>query len=287
LIKPEDFDKTMITDIKNGKIITKVKDFELDAILDCGQSFRWEKQLDGSWQGVAFAKPLSISQQGDSLIFENTTAEDFEEIWSDYFDLNRDYGVIKKLLSIDPVLEKSIGFAPGIRILNQEPWEALCSFIISQNNNIPRIKGIISRLCAAFGDKISDDIYSFPSADRVAVLNEADLAPLRSGFRAGYILDAAKKVSSHEINLASLKTIPIDEARAELKKIKGVGPKVADCALLFGCARLDCFPIDVWIKRVLACFYPEGFPQSLMPYGGIAQQYLFHYARCCPECSLT
>jgi N-glycosylase/DNA lyase len=141
----------------------------------------------------------------------------------------------------------------------------------------------VSRLCLTFGDKITEGLFAFPSAERIAGLSLDDLAPLRAGFRAGYILDAAQKVALGQIDFEELFEMPLDDARKQLQIIRGVGPKVADCALLFGCGRLDSFPIDVWIKRVLAKFYPDGFPQEYMIYGGIAQQFLFHYARCCPE----
>jgi len=264
---------------------THVDDFDLDTIFGCGQCFRWAREADGSYSGVAFSKSLNVRQQGDVLIVKGADGEEFERIWRGYFDLGRDYARIKAELSADPVLRAAIGYAPGIRILRQEPWEALCSFIISQNNNIPRITGIIARLCENFGEKLEGG-YSFPKPGVLCGLDETDLAPLRSGFRAKYILDAAEKVASGEVELGRLQGLPLEDARAELMKIKGVGPKVADCTLLFGCGRLECFPADVWIKRVLASFYPAGFPQEYLVFGGIAQQYLFHYARCCPGSGL-
>ena len=163
----------------------------------------------------------------------------------------------------------------------QSPWETLCSFIISQNNNIKRIAGIIERLCENFGDELGDGVYSFPSAEKLACLSVDDLSVLRSGFRAKYIIDAAKKVSSNEVDFKKVASAELSEARAELMKITGVGPKVADCALLFGFHRLDAFPTDVWIKRALSYLYPNGFPDFADQYKGIAQQYLFHYVRTC------
>lgn len=257
--------------------------FDPDVTFDCGQSFRWERQQDGSWSGIAYGRFLTVQRQGGSLFLVGANDDDYEQIWKPYFDLDRNYSNIKKILSGDSVLEAALEFAPGIRVLRQEPWEALCSFIISQNNNIPRIKGIVSRLCETFGDKIGDGLYSFPPVEKIAGLSQVDLAPLRSGFRAGYILDAAQKVAAGQIDFEALSEMPLEDARKRLQIIKGVGPKVADCALLFGCGRLDSFPVDVWIKRVLAKFYPNGFPQEYMRYGGIAQQFLFHYARRCPD----
>lgn len=257
--------------------------FDPDVTFDCGQCFRWDKQEDGSWLGVAFGKVLNVRKEDGGILLEGTDENDFEAIWKPYFDLDRDYGAIKEMLSADGALRAAIGFAPGMRILRQEPWEALCSFIISQNNNIPRIKGIVARLCETFGNKIADATFAFPTAHKIAGITVEDLAPLRCGFRAAYILDAARKVAEGVIDFDRLKTVSLDEARKTLQTIKGVGPKVADCALLFGCGRIDGFPIDVWVKRVLARYYPQGFPKELMRYGGIAQQFLFHYARCCPE----
>lgn len=263
----------------------QVSDFDLEAILYCGQCFRWDRLPNGSFTGIAYGKSLRVSQQGDLLILTGADQNDFETVWRDYFDLGRDYGKLKAQLANDPVLKKAIGYAPGIRILRQEPWEALCSFIISQNNNIPRIRGIIARLCETFGEQI-DGGYAFPSPGALCSLDESDLAPLRCGFRAKYILDAARQVATGAVDLDSLFKIPLADARETLTKIKGVGPKVADCTLLYGCGRLECFPIDVWIRKVLDCFYPDGFPVEYIAFGGIAQQYLFHYARCCPECGL-
>jgi N-glycosylase/DNA lyase len=266
--------------------------FDPDVTFDCGQCFRWDKREDGAWSGVAFGHLLTVRKDGSHLLLEGADERAFEGVFRRYFDLDRDYSKVREWLSGDPVLAEAIRVAPGIRILRQEPWEALCSFIISQNNNIPRIKGIVARLCENFGDEIEDSQtpqsrFAFPPAERIANLSEHELSPLRSGFRAKYILDAARRVADGEIDFEAILDMPLDDARKMLMKIKGVGPKVADCALLFGCGRLDAFPIDVWIKRVLTRFYPDGFPQEYMNYGGIAQQFLFHYARCCPNIAST
>lgn len=277
---------TTATSARESVYTVEVSDCDLDEIFDCGQCFRWDRNNDGSWSGVAHGRTLRAAMQGGTLMLYGVDKAEFEGIWHEYFDLGRDYGAVKRRLSADPVLAKAAEYSPGIRILRQEPWETLCSFIISQNNNIPRIKGIISRLCENFGEDIGG-AYSFPSAETIARLMPGDLAPLRCGFREKYILDAARRVASGEIDLAALGNMPLTQARQTLETIKGVGPKVADCTLLFGCGRIECFPVDVWIKRVLACFYPGGFPEEYMPFGGIAQQYLFNYARSCPECGLN
>ena len=265
---------------RNGNIeLHEASNFILSETLDCGQAFRWQEISPNLWQGVAFGKLLKIGSQEDVITLYNTSKEDFELIWREYFDLDRNYGEILSVLSQNEVLKAAGEFAGGIRILKQDPWEALCSFIISQNNNIPRIKGIVERLCENFGDKISEGIYSFPTAEKIAALSLDDLAVLRSGFRAKYILDAAKKVSSGEILLDELKSMPIDLARAELVKIYGVGEKVADCTLLFGLSHIEAFPKDVWIKRAVTKLFDGALPECANPYAGIAQQYIFHYAR--------
>lgn len=253
--------------------MTALRDFDLGATLECGQCFRWDRQPDGSYRGTAGGKALCVSQ-------DHMEAAMDDPFWRAYFDLDRDYAAIREALSASsPVLAKAASFAPGIRILQQDPWEALCSFIISQNNNIPRIKGIISRLCEAFGEEMEQGVRCFPSPERLAGLEEEDLAYLRCGFRARYILDAARKVASGEVDLKALRTAPLAQAREQLMAIVGVGPKVADCALLYGLHRLEAFPMDVWMKRAMKEWFPGRKPEDFGPYAGIAQQYLFHYIR--------
>lgn len=265
---------------KQGNLeLCGVENFVLSETLDCGQAFRWRETEEGFWEGVAFGKYLKLGLVGENIVFFNTTKQEFDQIWSDYFDFSRNYAEIISAISENEVLKTASSFAGGIRILRQEPWEALCSFIISQNNNIPRIKGIVERLCDNFGERINEDFCSFPSAEKIAALTLEDLAVLRSGFRAKYILDAAKKVASREIDLEALKKCGIDEARAELMKIYGVGEKVADCTLLFGLGNADAFPKDVWIKRAMEKLFDGKLPDCAIPYAGIAQQYIFHYAR--------
>lgn len=270
-------------EIENGILFKNVRDFDLAQTLDCGQSFRWEELENGDFKGVAFDREVTVHLDGGEFYIFGGKAED-GALWGDYFDLDFDYGIIKNELSaLNPVLKSAAEYAPGIKILKQDSWEALCSFIISQNNNIPRIKGIIKRLCESFGDKTPDGGFTFPSAQRLSQLTVDDLAPLRSGFRAKYLIDAALKVSSGEVNLNEVRIMPIDEARQSLMKIKGVGPKVAECALLYGMHRLECFPMDVWMKRAMAVLLPEFTIEDLGQYAGIAQQYIFHYSRMHPE----
>lgn len=250
--------------------------FSLPLCLDCGQAFRWEEK-DGAFCGVAYGKFLKIEEKNGELIFYNTSEEDFEKIWKPYFDLDTDYGEIIGKYD-EENLVKAVNAYNGIRILRQEPWEALCSFIISQNNNIPRIKGIVSRLCENFGEKAGES-FTFPSAEKLAVLTPEDLAPLRAGFRAKYIIDAAQKVADGMVDFKKIDESPIEFGREELQKIKGVGAKVAECTLLYGFHKLTAFPVDVWVKRIMAEMYPGGLPACMEGTEGIAQQYLFHYRR--------
>ena len=263
--------KTIALDCSDG--------LDLSLTLDCGQCFRWSENEDGSWHAVVQGKKADVYTENQKLYVCGDGSEVNEKFWQSYFDLGRDYSSVCEKLKTDKWLKKAIEAYPGIRILKQDPWETLCSFIISQNNNIPRIKGIIERLCTFFGEDLGGGDFSFPSAERLAVLSEQDLAPIRSGFRAKYILDAARRVAVGETELEKVAAMPIDEARAELQKIKGVGPKVAECALLYGFGRAEAFPVDVWVKRIMQELYPEGLPACTENVEGIAQQYLFHWRR--------
>lgn len=266
----------------NNNVYVKVDKNSLNFAdtLDCGQCFRFAVNGDGSVTGVAFGKQLTVSQTDSELVFHDTMEADFRNTWLPFFALDIDYDAIKKSLDFDETLRLAMDFAGGIRIIRQSHFEALCSFIISQNNNIPRIKGSISRLCERFGDKLcdTDSVYTFPTPKRLNGITTADLAGLGLGYRDAYIVDCVEKIASCELDLEDICTMDIALARETLRKIKGVGPKVAECALLFGFHRLEAFPIDTWIKKVLEKFYPNGFP-AMNEYAGVAQQYLFHYIR--------
>lgn len=257
--------------------------FSLSSTLECGQSFRWKKNTDGSYSGVAGCRALRIRQEAGLLCFYDTTKQEFETFWKNYFDLETDYDAIYRCLCRDETVKKAYDYTGEIHILRQNGWEGLCSFILSQNNNIPRIMGIIERLCEAFGQRLDRGGYGFPSAERLAACSLENLSVLRAGFRAKYLLDAAQKVTMGAVDLELAAKGDLEEARQMLRQINGVGPKVAECALLFGCYRVEAVPVDVWIKRAFQYFYPEGMPQFLRPYGGIAQQVIFHYVRCCKE----
>ena len=252
---------------------------DIELCVFCGQAFRWKKNEDGSFHGIVDGKVTDIEQSENKIIFRNTSEEDFLSLWKDYFDLDADYESYCNILSNDENIKKACEEYYGIRILHQKPWEALCSFIISQNNNIPRIMGIIDRLCQNFGEKKGENDYAFPSYESLKNLTVEDLAPLRAGFRHKYIVDAVQKLCSGEIDLEKIKEMPIEDARTELMKIKGVGAKVAECTLLYGFGRKEAFPVDVWVKKIMAEMYPEGLPECCKNIEGIAQQYLFHWRR--------
>ncbi len=264
---------------KHGKnlIYTELKDFDLLQTLECGQFFRYTEN-DGIFTVFYRDKCRKLSYNNGTLtVFD---CDDDKEI-IDFFDLERDYGKIKEsYMNLGDIhISEACKYGGGIRILKQDIFEALISFIISQNNNIPRIKGIIERLCEGFGKKI-DGGYAFPTPDDLKGVTIDDLSPLRCGFRAKYIVDAVDKVCSGEIDLESLKTLSYDDAKAQLMHIKGVGEKVANCVLLFGGGHLSAFPIDVWIRKTVEHFYGDDFnPEIFGDTAGIAQQYLFYYAR--------
>ncbi len=251
-------------------------DLILENTIPSGQCFRFKKE-NNYWTVTAGVnenvRQIKVSQDNLSPIEES-------DFWSNFFDLNTDYQAMRDTFSkVSPIMEKACHFAPGIRILNQNPWEALCSFVVSQNNNIKRIMGIVDRMCSFYGKTNNDGIHGFPDAQTLAGANESDLKSLGLGFRSSYILNTATAFAEKRITFEELDSMDVTEASKLLMTIKGIGPKVADCALLFGCHRLECFPKDVWIKRVMeTCF--EGMDQSVFgQYAGVAQQYLFHWAR--------
>ena len=268
--------------------------FSLSQTLDCGQSFRWKVQKDvsnngtDSYSGIVGDDFVVVSQRDENtIVFHNTDLMSFSNLWKAYFDLERDYESLKNIFKRDAVLAKAVEFCGGIRVLRQPRWETLCSYIISQNNNIPRIKSLINKMCVSFGklvkikalDGTPGEEYSFPEPKDLAGLNASDLEKLGFGYRAPYVVFAARAVASGEINLNSVAKMPINEARAELRKLLGVGPKVAECSLLYGFGRMEAFPVDTWIKTVMSKYYPSGLPEYVMPYAGIAQIYLFHSIR--------
>lgn len=272
--------------VENGILIKKAQNFDPFMVFNCGQCFRWSVSSDGSFCGVAKGKVLSVSKIGEDILIKGTDLEDYKENWHNYFDMSRDYSEIINCLSKDSVLEKAVKFGHGIRILKQEFFECVISFIISANNNIPRIEGIIKRLCENFGQKINEGYYSFPSACDMKYVTVEMLAPIKLGYRAKYIVNTINAFIRGEIDEKYILSLPTELARKELCKISGVGPKVADCILLFSLGRFDAFPTDVWVKRVMSELYmcSEGDAAALGcslygDYAGIAQQYLFFWRR--------
>lgn len=265
--------------IDKNYILRGVECLNLKNTLFCGQAFRWRETEAGSFTAVVQNKKIEVQQKEKEIIFKNVSDEETKTLIEEYFDLKRDYVKICEKLSADRHFETAYKEYEGIRILRQDSWEALCSFIISQNNNIPRITGIIDRLCRGFGKKLDEESYTFPTYEQLKGITAEELAPLRAGFRGKYIADAVEKLNSGEISLEEIKKMPMENARQELCKIKGVGAKVAECSLLYGFGRVEAFPVDVWVKRIMAEMYPEGLPEIFKGNEGIAQQYLFHWRR--------
>ena len=283
--------------------ICGVLDFDIRKIFDCGQCFRFEPVEDteheAEFSGIAYGRFISVAQDRNDIYIYNCTADELEKIWKRYLALDEDYEKIKKsILSVsdNPQLKRAVEYGNGIRILRQEPWEAVCSFIVSQNNNIPRIKKIIEKIAYTCGETVdiprgmekklsaSQAPFAFPTPSALKELGTDGIFDLKTGFRAKYIYDAAIRFSNREIDeKLLLESKSTAECVEHLCGIKGVGPKVASCALLFGYGRYDAFPVDVWIKKVIEKYFslsPERFlPSSLGEYAGIAQQYLFYYER--------
>lgn len=298
--------------VENGIPCVKIENiplFDVRKTFDCGQCFRFDpvqkSRHEVEFAGFALGRYISIAADGSDITVYNVTAKEFESVWKHYLALDEDYEEINRDIlsrSDSPALSRAIEHGSGIRILRQDGWEALCSFIISQNNNIPRIKGLVNALCAACADRSDSDRHThqlmkahtatahknlpgalspFPTPAQVRALGIDGLTRLKTGFRAKYLYDAARLVDDGYIDFESLyHAESTADCVDQLCFIKGVGPKVANCALLFGFGRLDAFPVDVWIKRVIAKYFDgELSPAALGPFAGVAQQYLFYYER--------
>jgi len=279
----------------NNLILNKSDSFKISETLECGQCFNFEKISEEDYVVSAFGKVLRLFENENGIVFEDTTEEEFREVWIKYFDFDKDYSDIKNILAQkDKTMKEALEYAPGIRILNQDFFECLISFIISQNNRIPMIKKVVANLSRRYGKYIKTingiDYYSFPTAEELAGISEEELMESKTGFRAKYIIDAVNKVLNGEIDADEFSSLSTDEVRKALMSIKGVGPKVADCVMLFSLGRSDAFPTDVWVKRVMSHFYFEGKDTPIKEihalayhmfgeYAGFAQQYLFNYAR--------
>ena len=263
--------------------INNLKDFSIEQIFDCGQCFRFNPDDDGWISGVAYNKKISFRQTGDTLYINNITADEYETKWKYYLSLDVDYSVVKreiiKRFGNTPMINAAVDYGHGIRILRQEPWEMICSFIISANNNIPRIKRIVSDMARIYGEQI-DGGFTFPDAETLYNAGEDKLSELRMGWRAKYIIDAAARMLDGRLNIDEIRQCDTQTAMQKLQEVKGIGPKVASCILLFGFGKTDAFPVDVWIKRALEKYFPDGLDiAELGEYAGIANQYLFYYER--------
>jgi len=279
------------TQVDDGITLTDYHSFHIAQTLECGQCFRYKRLSEKEFHIVARGRSLYIRQSNDATIFFKTTLREFEEIWIPFFDLNRDYRAVKEALaSGDAVMRGAVEYAGGIHILRQDPWECLVSFIISQNNNIPRIRKIADTLAKMYGRRMEDGAYAFPTPEELADVSLDDLLRCNTGYRAKYIMDAVKNVTSGAIDLEALTKLSTDAVREALMGLKGVGGKIADCALLFAYGRFEVFPTDVWIKRVAQYFYFDRQNASITEihklaqnrfgeYAGFAQQYLYVYAR--------
>ncbi|MFY9277274.1 MAG: DNA glycosylase [Clostridium sp.] len=295
-----------IIESNDSVIIKGVKNFNIKQILECGQCFRWQRVTDIDYIVVSNRRVIEIIQEDDEVIIHNTNMNDFKNIWENYFDLNTEYGPLKEELSKDELLKQAIEFGYGIRLLNQDPFEMVISFIISARNSIPSIMKTIKKISEKFGDKIEykgEIYYAFPTPEQLKNATLEDIQETGASFRSKYIIDTiyninmaleAKKSGNltDELKMYDLDyimSLPTDECHVALQAFKGVGAKVADCIMLFSMGKKSAFPVDVWIKRAMIHFYvaPDVSLNKIRVFGrekfgelsGLAQQYLFYYAR--------
>ncbi|MGH4138307.1 DNA-3-methyladenine glycosylase family protein [Clostridium sp.] len=285
-------DYKSIESFDEGIIIKGVENFELDHIFECGQCFRWNKESNGNYIGVAYGKVIEVEKDDKEVKIFNINEEEFNLLWCDYFDLRRDYSAIKEEFMKDPLLKKSVDFGYGIRLLQQEPFELTMSFIISSNNRIPMIKRAINNLSKKWGKEIEykgETYYTFPTVSDLEGASLEDIQSCGLGFRSKYVKDTVHRVYTGEVNLESIKSEEDDICHEELKKLNGIGPKVSDCIMLFSMQKYSAFPVDVWVKRAMQFFYlaPDVSLPKIRTFArdkfentaGFAQQYLFYYAR--------
>lgn len=281
--------------IENDKVILDgVKNFNIKQILECGQCFRWEKVGELNYIGVAHGRVIEVIQEDDKVTILNTNEEDFNNIWLDYFDLKRDYSEIKAGLAHDEILGKSVEYGYGIRLLNQEHFELLISFIISARNSIPSIMKTIKKISEKWGTPIEykgNTYYTFPTPEQLKDATEEEIKETGASFRSKYIVDTIAKVNenSYDFDLERISKLNTDECHVALQNFKGVGSKVADCIMLFSMRKYSAFPVDVWVKRAMIFFYgaEDASLNKIRIFArdkfgelaGFAQQYLFYYAR--------
>lgn len=291
-----DFKEVIFED--NKVILEGVKNFNIKQILECGQCFRWEKKSELDYIVIAYGRVIEVVQDGDKVTILNSNKEDFNNIWLTYFDLERDYSKIKEELSKDEILKKSVDFGYGIRLLNQDPFELVISFIISARNSIPSIKKTIKKISERWGEKIEyngEVFYTFPTPEMLKDVTEDEIRETAASFRSKYIVDTVYRInedlenSDGIYNLDRITSLTDDECHVALQEFKGVGAKVADCIMLFSMSKYSAFPVDVWVKRAMMHFYnaEEGSLNKIRIFArdkfkglsGFAQQYLFYYAR--------
>ena len=275
--------------------LKNICDFDLAQTLECGQCFHFVKLDENDYVLTAKGRLLHVSQQADTVTFYDTEEDEYVNVWKDYFDMDRDYSEIKnKLLEKDDKLKDAIESMWGVRILNQDFFETLISFIISQNKQIPHIKKIVADISAKFGTYKGTyggaDMYTFPTLEQLANASEEDFKELKTGFRAPYIMDAIRRNMAGQFDINELKSMDYDSCIKELMTIKGVGEKVANCVSLFGLGKKEAFPVDVGIKRIMETMYFDGVDtpkdkiaafakEQFGELGGFAQQYLFYYGK--------
>lgn len=277
-----------------GTLLVHPSDFKVDQIFDCGQAFRFKKVQEGKYQGIAFGKYLEVTHVDDGVYLWPSTLDEYEDIWEAYFDLKTDYGHIKNEISKKyDVLKRATEYGKGIRILKQDPWEIIISFIISANNNIPRIQGAIEKLSMKYGqafiDPYGEKKYSFPGPEQLAQASLEDIRACGVGYRDKYIVKSAQMILSGEVDIEKIAEMDVKGAEKELMKLHGVGKKVADCILLFGFNHMGAFPVDTWVKKVISKYFltEESTVKEILHFAekefgalaGYVQQYLFFYMR--------
>lgn len=294
-------------------VLKEAKSFNIKQVFECGQCFRWIRQESGIYIGVAHERVIELEESGEDIIIHNTNKDDFDNIWLEYFDLERDYSAIKHKFAGDPLLEKAVDFGYGIRILKQDPFEILISFIISARNSIPVISKTINKISEKWGSPIEykgNTYYAFPTIEQFSKASLEEINTTGASFRSKYIFDTVAKVKAcnellsenkdiasmseeekellqYDLNMIS--NLSDDDCHIALQKFKGVGAKVADCVMLFSMKKYSAFPVDVWVKRAMAHFYlaPDVSLNKIRIFGrekfgdlsGFAQQYFFYYAR--------
>ncbi|MCL1803387.1 MAG: hypothetical protein FWG30_07070 [Eubacteriaceae bacterium] len=273
--------KSMRYTIERGGLRFESPLFDIDKTFGCGQAFRFQKQQDGSTSGIAFGKELTLVNEGRYVFLPGVSELDFLNVWAEFLSLDEDYSMMNAQIAGEESLDKAIEFGAGIRILKQDPWEATISFIISQNNNIPRISKTIEKLCYSYSEA-----GIFPSSEDIVQGGKGKLEEMGLGYRDSYVFSAAQMHYDGMLDFEAISHMATNDARSRLMQLKGIGPKVADCILLFSLGKTDACPHDVWMKRALSSLYGLSgkdaaiyVEQNWGKYAGLAQQYLFYAYR--------